>query len=71
MFSVLFLSFESGRNAISELIEYEPRAAENKMVMLITELTLYSFLLEYFERRARPEQDQLWRSRLKVRRLKL
>jgi hypothetical protein len=72
MFSViyvLFLSFESGRNAIGELLEYEPRAAENKMVMLITELTLYSFLLEYFERRARPEQDQLWRSRLEVRRL--
>jgi hypothetical protein len=67
---MLFLGYESGRNAIDELIEYEPRAAENKMVILITELTLYSFLLKYFERRRQPEQDQFWYSRLKVRKLK-
>jgi hypothetical protein len=65
---VLFLSFESGRKAIDQLIEYEPRAAENKMVMLINELTLYSFLVGHFERQARPEQDQFWSSRLALRR---
>jgi hypothetical protein len=62
---LLFLAHESGRKAIHELVEYEPTATEQKMVMLITELKCYSFLLKYFE----DKHDQLRFSRLKVREL--
>jgi hypothetical protein len=62
---MLFLAYESGRKAIHELIEYEPIATEQRMVMLITELKCYSFLLEYFKEK----NDQLRHSRLKVREL--
>jgi hypothetical protein len=62
---MLFLAHESGRKAIHELIEYEPIATEQKMVILITELKCYSFLLKYFE----DKHDQLRHSRLKVREL--
>jgi hypothetical protein len=57
---MLFLGYESGRNAIKDLIEYQPTATENKMVILITELECYSYLREYFE-------DQPHRVRLRKR----
>jgi hypothetical protein len=61
MIYVTFLAFESGRKAIEHLIEYEPTAAENKIVILLTELKCYSFLLGHFR------QDQLRYSRLRQR----
>jgi hypothetical protein len=45
----LFLGYERARKAIHELVEYEPTRTENKMIILITELTCYRFLLDYFK----------------------
>lgn len=58
---MLFLGYESARRAIEDLVEFEPTAAENKIVMLLTELQCYSFLIKHFE------QDELRYSRLKLR----
>ena len=60
---MLFLGYESARQAIDDLIEYQPTAAENKMVILITELKCYSYLLDYYK------DDQLRKARLDERRL--
>jgi hypothetical protein len=59
---MIYLGYESGRKAIEELIEYEPSAAENITVILLTELECYSFLCKHFEK------DQLRHSRLEARR---
>jgi hypothetical protein len=45
---LLFLAYESGRTAINELVEFEPTNAECMIVILITELKCYCFLLSYF-----------------------
>jgi hypothetical protein len=45
---MLFLGYESGRKAVKDLIEFQPSAAENMMVILLTELKCYSFLCGYF-----------------------
>jgi hypothetical protein len=58
---MLFLGYESGRKAVDDLIEFEPNAAEAKMVILITELTCYSFLRDYFK------ADELRHGRLELR----
>lgn len=58
---MLFLGYESGRKAVEELVEFEPTAAENVMVILLTELSCYCFLLKYFE------QGDLRYVRLKLR----
>jgi hypothetical protein len=42
---MIFLGYEAGRNAIHHLIEFEPSAAENTIVIMITELTCYGLLL--------------------------
>jgi hypothetical protein len=59
----LFLAYEHGRKAINYLVEYEPTAAENKMIILITELKLYAFLIKYFDNK----KDNLRHSRLGIR----
>jgi hypothetical protein len=56
----LFLGYEMARKAIDELVEYEPTCTENRMVILITELTCYRFLLDYFK----DKNDHLRYSRL-------
>jgi hypothetical protein len=58
---MLFLGFESGRMAIEDLIEFEPAAAENKMVILLTELKCYSILCKHFQ------HDELRHARLQMR----
>lgn len=58
---MLFLGYESARKAIDDLIEYEPNAAETKMVILVTELSCYAFLCEFFQK------DQLRSARLGLR----
>ena len=42
---MIFLGYEAGRKAIHHLVEFEPAAAENTIVILITELTCYGLLL--------------------------
>lgn len=42
---MIFLGYEAGRNAIDHLVEFEPAAAENTIVIMITELTCYGLLL--------------------------
>jgi hypothetical protein len=59
----LFLAYESGRKAIHDLIEYEPPAAENEIVILITELRCYAFLVEHFAK----EKDDSRHMRLMLR----
>lgn len=46
---MLFLGYESGRKAIKDLIEFQPTAAENMIVILLTELVCYAFLCEHFK----------------------
>jgi hypothetical protein len=42
---MIFLGYEAGRKAIEHLVEFEPSAAENTIVIMITELTCYGLLL--------------------------
>jgi hypothetical protein len=46
---LLFLAYESGRQAVNDLVEFEPAAAERKITILLTELQVYSFLLKRFK----------------------
>ena len=45
---MLFLSLESARNAIDDLVEFEPEVAERMIVILISELAAFRFLQEHF-----------------------
>ena len=56
-----YLSYESARKAIGELVEFEPAAAERKIAILITELKCYRFLLEFYK------NDPVRSGRLKLR----
>jgi hypothetical protein len=58
---ILFLAYESARNAIADLIEYEPTRAEVTIVILLSELSAYGFLIEYFR------DDSMWQRRLHLR----
>jgi hypothetical protein len=46
---MIFLAYESARNAIDELVEYEPTHAESAMIVLFTEMAACRFLLKTFE----------------------
>jgi hypothetical protein len=50
---MMFLSFESARKAMTDLVEFEPEQAERIIVILISELGAYRFLREQFS----DEQD--------------
>jgi hypothetical protein len=43
-----FLTYESARKAIRDLIEFEPNKAENAITILVSELPSYRFLLKHF-----------------------
>jgi hypothetical protein len=43
-----FLAYESARNAIDDLVEYEPTHAESAMIVLFTEMPACLFLLKTF-----------------------
>jgi hypothetical protein len=45
---LLYLGLESGRNAIKDLVEFEPEEAERTIVVLISELVAYGFLRREF-----------------------
>lgn len=46
---LLFLAYESARKAASSLVEFEPTQAEDIVVVLLTELACYMFLLKYLK----------------------
>lgn len=46
---VLFLGYESARNAITDLTEFQPTSAEHKIIILLTELVCYSFLCKFLK----------------------
>jgi hypothetical protein len=45
---VLFLGLEAGRDSIHDLVEFEPEQAERTIVILLSELKAYLFLLQEF-----------------------
>jgi hypothetical protein len=51
-----FLALESARKAVRGLIEYEPHNAENTIIILLSELLAFRFLLQQF-----PEEDVRYR----------
>jgi hypothetical protein len=44
-----FLGLESGRKAIKDLVEFEPKQAEDMITILLSELLAYGFLREQFK----------------------
>jgi hypothetical protein len=59
---MLFLALESGRHAIEDLVEFYPERAERTIVILISELEAYGFLLKRY-----PEKDDTRHLRLMMR----
>ena len=57
-----FLSFESARRAVRDLVEFEPNNAENTIMILLSELPLWRSLLKRFP------QDDVRHTRLELRR---
>lgn len=45
---MIYLGYESARKAIADLVEFQPDAAERAIVILLTELKCYGFLLTSF-----------------------
>jgi hypothetical protein len=45
---MLFLGLESARKAIKDLVEFEPKQAEDMITILLSELLAYAFLREQF-----------------------
>jgi hypothetical protein len=56
-----FLTLESARKAVRDLIEFEPASAENTITILLSELPAYRFLLNNFEK------DDVRHARLELR----
>jgi hypothetical protein len=48
MIYMQFLMYESGRLAITELIEFEPNQAESLVIILCSELVTYAFLQKHY-----------------------
>jgi len=46
---MLYLGLESGRNAMNDLVEFEPTHTERTMVILLSELDAYYFLRQQFD----------------------
>jgi hypothetical protein len=46
---MLFLAYEAARNAINDLVEYEPHHMEYTITVLLTEVIAYRFLLDHFQ----------------------
>ena len=59
---MLFLSLESARNSIADLVEFEPEKAERIIVILISELEAYHFLSIQFT-----DGQEMHHARLKLR----
>lgn len=61
---MLFLSLESARKSVFDLIEFEPEQAENLAVVLLSELDAFQFLREKY---ANVEEDNIYRRRIELR----
>jgi hypothetical protein len=48
MIYMQYLMYESARNAVNELVEFQPNQAEGFVIILCSELTLYRFLLKTY-----------------------
>jgi len=59
---MLFLSLESARHAIADLVEFEPEKAERTIVILISELEAYRFLSIQF-----PDEHEMHHERIILR----
>lgn len=59
---MMFLGLESARKAIEELVEFEPDKAEQRIVILISELEAYRFLRNQFV-----DEDDIRYQRLQLR----
>jgi hypothetical protein len=46
---MLFLALESARKAVKDLVEFEPKQAEDMITILLSELLAYGFLREQFQ----------------------
>jgi hypothetical protein len=56
-----FLALESARFAIAELIEYEPNEADTTLVILLSELPAFAFLLKRFQPKPGQQGDLRYR----------
>jgi hypothetical protein len=54
-----FLAFESARKAIRDLMEFEPNRTENTLVILLSELPAYGFLMKRFASSEDPHRARL------------
>lgn len=54
---MLFLMLESARKSVVSLKEFEPEQAEAEMVILLSELVAYCFLIKYYETFSRNGYD--------------
>jgi hypothetical protein len=59
---MLYLTLESGRKAMDDLVEFEPTHTERTIVILISELKAYEFLRKNY-----PNEDEMHYSRLVLR----
>jgi hypothetical protein len=56
---MLYLALESGRNAMNDLVEFEPTHTERTMVILLSELDAYYFLRDKFRDPTELHYDRL------------
>lgn len=59
---LLYLSLESARKSIRDLVEFEPELIERTIVILISELEVYGFLRQHFA-----QKDDFRHERIKMR----
>ncbi len=45
---MLYLALEAGRSSVGDLVEYEPEQAERTIIVLLSELKAYQFLVQEF-----------------------
>lgn len=56
---MLYLSLESGRKAMNDLVEFEPTHTERTLVILLSELPVYQYLRKHYAAPGEPHHDRL------------
>lgn len=56
---MLYLSLESGRKAMNDLVEFEPIHAERTLVILLSELPVYEFLRAHYSEPGETHHERL------------
>jgi hypothetical protein len=54
---MVFLMLESARNSVVSLVEFEPEQAESEIVILLSELIAYGFLVKHYENSSSYQPD--------------